>query len=171
MAQCREYGWSCIDAFASCYWSLGGGLSCALSHGFAHEVHTKSEKVYLPPTCFLSRNLLITPLYRYFTFLDQINEKFYQPRGLYCMVLTWNPETSATEVWSQHQRNHSPKPHPSRRHPEGHTQLQSINGGNQRRSFYRNCTTRLPSARQPQRRSQEHEGAIESCSEFHRRVL
>jgi hypothetical protein len=27
-----------------------------------------------------------------------MNEKFFQPRGLYCMVLTWSPETDATEV-------------------------------------------------------------------------
>ena len=27
-----------------------------------------------------------------------MNEEFYQPRGLYCMVLTWTPETYALEV-------------------------------------------------------------------------
>jgi hypothetical protein len=27
-----------------------------------------------------------------------MNEQFFQPRGLYAMVLTWNPETDATSV-------------------------------------------------------------------------
>jgi hypothetical protein len=27
-----------------------------------------------------------------------MNEEFYQPRGLYALVLTWNPETDAMEV-------------------------------------------------------------------------
>jgi hypothetical protein len=30
--------------------------------------------------------------------MDQMNEQFFQPRGLYALVLTWNPETDATEV-------------------------------------------------------------------------
>ncbi|KAL7274224.1 hypothetical protein RUND412_002880 [Rhizina undulata] len=36
--------------------------------------------------------------HRYNSFLDQINEGFYRPRGLYCMVLTWNPESDDMEV-------------------------------------------------------------------------
>jgi hypothetical protein len=27
-------------------------------------------------------------------FLDKVNEEFFMPRGLFCLVLTWNPETS-----------------------------------------------------------------------------
>lgn len=30
--------------------------------------------------------------------MDQMNEQFFQPRGLHAMVLTWRPETDATEV-------------------------------------------------------------------------
>ena len=37
-------------------------------------------------------------VYRYNSFLDQINDGFYRPRGLYCMVLTWNPESNDMEV-------------------------------------------------------------------------
>ncbi|KAI9736969.1 MAG: hypothetical protein M1834_000558 [Cirrosporium novae-zelandiae] len=36
--------------------------------------------------------------HRYNSFLDQINDDFYRPRGLYCMVLTWNPESDDMEV-------------------------------------------------------------------------
>ena len=35
---------------------------------------------------------------RYSSFLDQINDSFYRPRGLYCMVLTWDPESADLEV-------------------------------------------------------------------------
>ncbi|KAE9379547.1 hypothetical protein N431DRAFT_303924, partial [Stipitochalara longipes BDJ] len=35
---------------------------------------------------------------RYNSFLDKINDDFYRPRGLYCMVLTWDPESSDLEV-------------------------------------------------------------------------
>lgn len=30
--------------------------------------------------------------------MDQLNEGFFEPRGLYAMVLTWEPETDAAEV-------------------------------------------------------------------------
>ncbi|GIJ84641.1 hypothetical protein Asppvi_003490 [Aspergillus pseudoviridinutans] len=42
--------------------------------------------------------LLIVSSHRYHTVMDQMNEQFFQPRGLYAMVLTWNPETDATNV-------------------------------------------------------------------------
>ena len=28
------------------------------------------------------------------TFIDKINDEFYRPRGLYCLVMTWSPESS-----------------------------------------------------------------------------
>ena len=30
------------------------------------------------------------------TFIDKINDEFYRPRGLYCLVMTWSPESSET---------------------------------------------------------------------------
>ncbi|KAF7596539.1 hypothetical protein BBP40_001413 [Aspergillus hancockii] len=30
------------------------------------------------------------------TYFDKINEGFFRPRGLYCLVMTWNPESSST---------------------------------------------------------------------------
>lgn len=30
------------------------------------------------------------------TFLDRLNEEFFRPRGLFCLVLTWNPESADT---------------------------------------------------------------------------
>ncbi|RFU28619.1 hypothetical protein B7463_g7727, partial [Scytalidium lignicola] len=32
------------------------------------------------------------------TFLDTINDEFFCPRGLYCLVMTWNPESDAKET-------------------------------------------------------------------------
>lgn len=32
------------------------------------------------------------------TFLDTINDQFFRPRGLFCLVMTWNPESDATET-------------------------------------------------------------------------
>ncbi|TVY82519.1 Carnitinyl-CoA dehydratase, partial [Lachnellula suecica] len=32
------------------------------------------------------------------TFLDGMNDNFFRPRGLFCLVLTWNPESSATQM-------------------------------------------------------------------------
>jgi hypothetical protein len=37
-------------------------------------------------------------LCRYNSFLDQINDDFFRPRGLYCLVLTWNPESDETHT-------------------------------------------------------------------------
>ena len=31
------------------------------------------------------------------TFLDKINDEFFRPRGLYCLILTWNPETASVQ--------------------------------------------------------------------------
>lgn len=45
--------------------------------------------------CILLTRISLT---RYHTVMDQMNEQFFQPRGLYAMVLTWNPETDATTV-------------------------------------------------------------------------
>lgn len=36
--------------------------------------------------------------HRYSSILDQMNDDFYRPRGLYAMVLTWNPESDDIEV-------------------------------------------------------------------------
>ena len=36
------------------------------------------------------------PSHRTNTFLDIINTTFFQPRGLYCLIMTWNPESEAT---------------------------------------------------------------------------
>ena len=30
------------------------------------------------------------------SFIDKMNDEFYRPRGLYCLVMTWSPESSAT---------------------------------------------------------------------------
>lgn len=30
------------------------------------------------------------------SFLDRMNDEFYRPRGLYCLVMTWSPESSET---------------------------------------------------------------------------
>lgn len=30
------------------------------------------------------------------TFLDKTNTEFFRPRGLYCLVVTWNPESTQT---------------------------------------------------------------------------
>ncbi|PMD34289.1 hypothetical protein L207DRAFT_468538 [Hyaloscypha variabilis F] len=35
---------------------------------------------------------------RYNSFLDKINDDFYRPRGLYCMMLTWDPESPDLQV-------------------------------------------------------------------------
>ncbi|KAH8808790.1 hypothetical protein F5884DRAFT_382191 [Xylogone sp. PMI_703] len=32
------------------------------------------------------------------TFLDTVNDEFFRPRGLFCLVMTWNPESDATET-------------------------------------------------------------------------
>ncbi|KAL9109108.1 MAG: hypothetical protein Q9227_006199 [Pyrenula ochraceoflavens] len=31
-------------------------------------------------------------------FLDKVNDKFFRPRGLYCLVMTWNPESSEMQA-------------------------------------------------------------------------
>ena len=31
-------------------------------------------------------------------FLDKMNDEFYRPRGLYCLVMTWSPESSETST-------------------------------------------------------------------------
>jgi hypothetical protein len=36
--------------------------------------------------------------HRYNSVLDQMNDGFYRPRGLYAMVLTWNPESDDMEI-------------------------------------------------------------------------
>lgn len=36
--------------------------------------------------------------HRYSHILDQMNDDFYRPRGLYAMVLTWNPESDDVEI-------------------------------------------------------------------------
>lgn len=36
--------------------------------------------------------------HRYNSVLDQINDGFYRPRGLYAMLLTWNPESDGMEI-------------------------------------------------------------------------
>jgi hypothetical protein len=36
--------------------------------------------------------------HRYSHILDQMNDDFYRPRGLYAMVLTWNPESDDMEI-------------------------------------------------------------------------
>ena len=30
------------------------------------------------------------------SFIDKINDEFYRPRGLYCLIMTWSPESSGT---------------------------------------------------------------------------
>lgn len=47
--------------------------------------------------------------------MAQMNEQFFQPRGLYAMVLTWNPETDATQVGV----NINETIHKNRNSPEG----------------------------------------------------
>jgi hypothetical protein len=32
-------------------------------------------------------------MYRTNKFLNKINEQFFRPRGLYCLIMTWNPES------------------------------------------------------------------------------
>ncbi|GAB7355485.1 hypothetical protein MBLNU459_g5981t2 [Dothideomycetes sp. NU459] len=32
------------------------------------------------------------------SFLDKINDEFYRPRGLFCLVMTWDPESSSTQT-------------------------------------------------------------------------
>ena len=44
----------------------------------------------------LSQYLLIFA-YRGNSFLDRANNEFFRPRGLYCLVMTWNPDSSETE--------------------------------------------------------------------------
>ena len=35
-------------------------------------------------------------MYRTNSFQDKINDEFFRPRGLYCLLFTWNPESSDT---------------------------------------------------------------------------
>jgi hypothetical protein len=32
------------------------------------------------------------------TFLDRINNEFFRPRGLFCLILTWNPEIAESQT-------------------------------------------------------------------------
>lgn len=38
--------------------------------------------------------LLVRPMSRTNGFLQKINDEFFRPRGLYCLVMTWNPEST-----------------------------------------------------------------------------
>lgn len=41
----------------------------------------------------LGDNLLTPKISRSNNFFDKINEQFFRPRGLYCLVMTWKPES------------------------------------------------------------------------------
>ncbi|KAJ5610937.1 hypothetical protein N7510_007656 [Penicillium lagena] len=57
------------------------------------------EKVESSPSAFCTSEIvLIRCRNRHHTVMDQMNEQFFQPRGLHAMILTWRPEIDATEV-------------------------------------------------------------------------
>jgi hypothetical protein len=40
----------------------------------------------------------VSSLLRQNTFLDRINDEFFHPRGLYCLVMTWQPDSPSLHV-------------------------------------------------------------------------
>ena len=42
--------------------------------------------------------LALTSACRTNTFMDKINDDFFRPRGLYCLIMTWNPESPDTHA-------------------------------------------------------------------------
>jgi hypothetical protein len=64
--------------------------------GVAIEIQSRSRLVHACANIVSSS--LLTVMSRTNSFLNQINNEFFRPRGLYCLIMTWNPESSETHT-------------------------------------------------------------------------
>lgn len=59
-----------------------------------------ARKRYIPPSLLLFQytkyDAKTSESYRINTFLDRVNAEFFQPRGLFCLIVTWRPDINKT---------------------------------------------------------------------------
>jgi hypothetical protein len=60
----------------------------------AIELHARSRSA---PFCSRTFQVHSSDVHSTHSFLDNINEDFFRPRGLYCLVMTWNPDSETVQ--------------------------------------------------------------------------
>jgi hypothetical protein len=78
---------------------LASGLRCRQQLQLLLKLqwrYTVGIGMFLPPPKVRCVILTIVVPAERTPLLDKINDSFFQPRGLYCVVMTWNPESSET---------------------------------------------------------------------------
>jgi hypothetical protein len=90
-----------LAGFATMALPMGIGIAVqaaiTIAVNTATEVHARHRFVF-QPFALMNCELMCSWLCRTNTFLDTINDEFFRPRGLYCLVMTWNPESDETHT-------------------------------------------------------------------------
>jgi hypothetical protein len=74
--------------------AMGVSIATQFAVGVAMEVQARTR--YVESSCF--DLYILTSSFRTNSFLDRINNEFFKARGLYCLIMTYKPESSDTHA-------------------------------------------------------------------------